>query len=338
MKKRLIDFLRDQIPTASAYFIGIGLIVLFYSLQYRNLVEVIYPISLAVVVYIAYCCYAFYRYYTFYNAVKTMTEFQETGIFHRGGTEEAVQNAFGEVHRRYTKTICTLEQKALEDRRFISTWVHNMKTPVSVGSLLMQRYQMGDISGETLVREMEQENIKLLAQLDVVLNIIRMQEFVKDYTPNSVNLTQSVQNIINRNRSTFIYNHVFPKFDAAEDFYVLSDSKWNDMVIAQLISNAVKYSAPTGENQSKNVYFSIFREGNKTTLTIRDEGCGIPEYDMSRIFEPFFTGDNGRTSEKSSGIGLYFCREICNMLGHTLTIASEKGVSTTASITYLSKL
>jgi signal transduction histidine kinase len=338
MKKRLIAFLRDQIPTASTYFIGIGVVVLFYSLQYRDLVEVIYPLSLAFVVYLVYCCYVFYRHYVFYRAIKAMTEFRDTGIFFHGGTEEAVQNAIGEIHRRYTKKICTLEHKTLEERRFISTWVHNMKTPVSVISLLMQRYHMGDISGESLVREMEQENIKLLAQLDVVLNIIRMQEFVKDYTPSSVNLTQSVQKIINKNRSSFIYNHVFPKFDAAEDFFVLSDSKWNDMVIEQLISNAVKYSAPSEKNQSKNIYFSIFREGNKTTLTIRDEGCGIPEYDMSRIFEPFFTGDNGRISGKSTGIGLYFCKEICNMLGHTLTITSKKGVSTTASITYLSKL
>jgi signal transduction histidine kinase len=73
-------------------------------------------------------------------------------------------------------------------------------------------------------------------------------------------------------------------------------------------------------------------------LTIKDEGIGIPEYDIGKVFEPFFTGDNGRKGYHSSGIGLYFCKEVCNMLGHSINISSGHNEGTSVKITYLAKL
>ena len=154
---------------------------------------------------------------------------------------------------------------------------------------------------------------------------------------------------------------------------ILSDRKWNRHMVEQILSNAVKYSYPGKEiegstqeetqgeiqkgtrknieeemgqkitdeiaeessNRAKNVYITITSEKQKVILTIKDEGIGIPSYDMKRIFEPFFTGENGRKQKNASGIGLYFCKEISEMLGCMLQVDSEENKGTTVTITYL---
>lgn len=62
---------------------------------------------------------------------------------------------------------------------------------------------------------------------------------------------------------------------------------------------------------------------------IKDTGIGIMKSDLPRIFENGYTGYNGRSDKKASGIGLYLCRRICKNLGHTISAESEvyKGTS-----------
>ena len=119
---------------------------------------------------------------------------------------------------------------------------------------------------------------------------------------------------------------------------VLSDAKWNNLVLQQIISNGIKYSKPEEGQESKTMDFTLKQVEDKVILTIQDYGKGIPEYDMPSIFEPFFTGDNGRNTKGSSGIGLYFCKEVCTMLGHELNVESYVGLGTTVTLTYLAKL
>ena len=105
-------------------------------------------------------------------------------------------------------------------------------------------------------------------------------------------------------------------------------------MLSQIISNAIKYSSD--HDKSKNIYFSISKEEKYTVLEIRDEGIGIPEYDIDRVFEPFFTGENGRRIKKSSGIGLYICKLIAEKLGHKIHIKSKVGQGTIVKLRYLS--
>ena len=101
---------------------------------------------------------------------------------------------------------------------------------------------------------------------------------------------------------------------------VLSDEKWLCFLLEQLLSNALKYTPEGGK-------ISIFLEG-ETNLVIADTGIGIAPEDLPRVFEKGFTGNNGRMDKKATGIGLYLCRRVTNLLGHTISIASEPGVGT----------
>jgi len=67
-------------------------------------------------------------------------------------------------------------------------------------------------------------------------------------------------------------------------------------------------------------------------LVIEDTGIGIWKEDIPRVFEKGFTGYNGRMDKKSTGIGLYLCKQILNKLSHKVTITSEVGVGTKVMI------
>ena len=100
---------------------------------------------------------------------------------------------------------------------------------------------------------------------------------------------------------------------------VLTDEKWLSFIVEQLLSNALKYT-PAGE-------ISIYTQ-TPDTLVIRDTGIGIAPEDLPRIFEKGFTGYNGRSDKKASGIGLYLCKRVCDRLGHELSVESEPGKGT----------
>jgi signal transduction histidine kinase len=219
-----------------------------------------------------------------------------------------------------------------------------MKTPVAVSNLILQRVKLQEIEIEEAYELLQEENVKLSTALDNILELQRFEEAVTDYQPRTLTLESEVKDLINQNRSLFIQNHVFPKLICEEtSSIVLADLKWNRVMLQQLISNAVKYSWNKDEERnSKYLIFEIkkllINEKQVVELQIRDEGIGIPTYDLNRVFEPFYTGDNGRKCYNSSGIGLYLCKEISKLLGTKLEISSKVLEGTTVSIQYLTKL
>ena len=100
---------------------------------------------------------------------------------------------------------------------------------------------------------------------------------------------------------------------------MLTDEKWLVFVIEQLLSNAIKYT-----HKGK---ISIYLLEDKK-LVIEDTGIGIAKEDIPRIFEKGFTGYNGRTDKKATGLGLYLCKKITTKLSHQIYIESEIGVKT----------
>lgn len=328
-------FIKDKLPVFTVYFFGNGLIILFYYLIYGNSVEMCYPLLMSASVFFVYILISFVKYYHHVKLIYLAAENRDYSPHSLGCLEKYTAETLRSVHYRYMNELSTITNQQKKDERILSAWVHNMKTPVSVSDLLLQRYEKDEIDKEYYISAQREENSRQLSLLNGMLDIHRLKEFNKDYEPEALDLGQLITNAINQNRKTFIYNNVYPKYTKEEPVYVLTDSKWNLVLLTQVISNAVKYSKG---DQAHNVYFSIDKKGKYTELHIRDEGKGIPEYDLAKVFEPFFTGDNGRNRMDSSGIGLYFCHEICNMLGQQISIESQEGTGTCVTITYLSKL
>lgn len=201
----------------------------------------------------------------------------------------------------------------LEDlTSYYTLWVHQIKTPIAAMDLLLQ-------AGPDRSTEMEIELQKIAQYVDMVLQYLRLDSTAKDLVLQRCQLDAVVRQTVRKYAKLFILKKIQLVFQETK-WEVLSDEKWLCFLLEQLLSNALKYTPEGGK-------ISIFLEG-ETNLVIADTGIGIAPEDLPRVFEKGFTGNNGRMDKKATGIGLYLCRRVTNLLGHTISIASEPGVGT----------
>lgn len=146
----------------------------------------------------------------------------------------------------------------------------------------------------------------------------KLNSIKNDFQVQQINLRQIAKNNINELKSNFIEKNIFPKLYIDEGLTVYSDYKWLSFVIYQLLTNAIKYS-----DNGKSVYIKAYSENKKIILSIEDEGCGITKEDIPRIFDLFFTGQNGRLYGESSGLGLYMVKQILDYLGYSIEVESD---------------
>lgn len=240
------------------------------------------------------------------------------GAEHRYITE--YMRGLYKVYQDEAQTLYSSQSRQIE---FMNHWVHQMKTPLSVINLLLQEeaYDRDSIS-----EELE----RLQAGLDTVLVNASLETFERDMTIEKINLKQLVQEVITAHKRLLISKRIFPVLEIDNHYLIASDRKWLRIVIGQFITNAVKYTFEEG----KKVYLTGEYVEDGITLAVRDEGIGIPASDLSRITQAFFTGENGRLTGESTGMGLYIASEVCEKLGHPLTIKSVPGVGTTITMLF----
>ena len=119
-------------------------------------------------------------------------------------------------------------------------------------------------------------------------------------------------------------------YTTKEPIIVKSDEKWLYFILVQVILNAVKYSA----EQSSKLDLALYDRDADLVLEVCDYGIGIPASDRERIFDPFFTGENGRKFRESTGMGLYLVKEVTSFLGHRLEVETEVGKGTSFRIIF----
>ena len=152
----------------------------------------------------------------------------------------------------------------------------------------------------------------------MVLSYIRLGSNENDFVIKEYDLDNIVRQAIRKYAPLFIRKKINLDFQPTT-YKVLTDEKWLVFVIEQLLSNAIKYT-----NKGK---ISIYPLEDKK-LVIEDTGIGISQEDIPRIFDKGFTGYNGRTDKKATGLGLYLCKNILDKLSHKISIESEVGVKT----------
>ena len=158
--------------------------------------------------------------------------------------------------------------------------------------------------------------------MSTISTYLRLDSGSTDYVLKNYDLDDIVRQAVRKYASQFIRKRIRLIYGSLS-CQVLTDEKWLLFVIEQVLSNALKYTR-SGE-------IEITVEAPKT-LCIRDTGIGIAAEDLPRIFEKGFTGYNGRSDKKASGIGLYLCRRICGRLNHKMTVTSEVDVGTEVRI------
>ncbi len=155
----------------------------------------------------------------------------------------------------------------------------------------------------------------------MVLTYLKVDHQGNDFQFEFVDIDSCIKQCIRKYAKLFIRKKLQLNYES-RSLQVLTDEKWLCFVIEQLLSNAIKYTS------SGHVNIDVKDE----VLIIEDSGIGIQKEDLPRVFEKGFTGYNGRKDKKSSGIGLYLVKQVCNRLGHRISIESELGKYTRVMI------
>lgn len=200
---------------------------------------------------------------------------------------------------------------------YYTTWVHQIKTPIASMRLTLQN------EDSDTARQISEDLFRIEQYVEMVLTFLRMGSDSTDYIFREYDLDEIVKGCVKKFASQFIRKKIKLQYEPL-NVKVLTDEKWLSFVIEQLLSNAVKYTPSDGK-------VTIDLE-NEKILCIRDTGIGIASEDLPRIFEKGYTGYNGRSDKKASGLGLYLCKCICDNLGNSITADSSPDMGTVIRI------
>lgn len=120
-----------------------------------------------------------------------------------------------------------------------------------------------------------------------------------------IRLDELIKGTLKKYSKQLISAKAAPHFDNLSQT-VYGDSKWLEFILGQLIANSIKY-----KKETLTLTFSACEEQDYVLLYVSDDGIGIPESELPRIFEKGFTGTNGRSYAKSTRVRLYLCRQLC---------------------------
>ena len=229
-----------------------------------------------------------------------------------------------------------IEKQELSD--YYSMWVHQIKTPIAALDILLQNTEQFlyeedivnsrinkrlEIIQESIpVSDMKMELFKIEQYVEMALNYLRVEDISSDLSFKQYAVDDMVCQVIRKYAKIFISKKIKMDFKPTKAC-IVTDEKWFIFVLEQIISNALKYI--------KKGQISIYMK--EKSLVIEDTGIGIPAEDLPRIFEKGFTGYNGRENKKSTGIGLYLCKNIMDKLQRNITADSEVGRGTKIYLT-----
>ena len=213
---------------------------------------------------------------------------------------------------------------------YYGMWVHQIKTPIAALDILLQNtermlYQLDEkemMQKAISVSDMKMELFKIEQYVEMALNYLRVEDISSDLVFKKHELDDMVRQVIRKYAKIFISKKIKIDFKLTKAC-IVTDEKWFIFVLEQIISNALKYI-------KKGQIFIYMKE---KSLVIEDTGIGIPAEDLPRIFEKGFTGYNGRENKKSTGIGLYLCKNIMDKLQWNITADSEVGRGTKIYLT-----
>lgn len=239
-------------------------------------------------------------------------------------------NASEEIYYEFLKAACKSMNDEIEEskrshshyKNYIEEWIHEIKNPVSAVELLCANNQTQRT--EDIVREVK----KIDYLLEQVHYYIRSESVEKDYFIRKVNLSDLINTALLQYRTILFHGGITIE-DYVPDMYVYCDEKWVSFILGQLITNAVKYR----RDNNPVLKFEVEKMDQCVFLKVEDNGCGISQADLPRIFDRGFTGSN-RQKLSATGMGLFICKNLCDKMGLTISAESIKGCKTKIIISF----
>lgn len=312
----LWGYLRERAFTALLFAVFTAIFALIFSLYDMEAEAVLYAAALCFLVAAVLLACRFARYFREHRKRQRILKNIEIEYdkLPEGRTlaEKDYLDMIGELGRINIGHLTEYKEKEQENIDYYTTWVHQIKTPISVMRMILQSEDTDEH------RELEAELFRVEQYVEMVLCYLRLGSTSTDYVFCECDLDGIIREAIHKYASSFVRKRIRLNYKST-DIKVLTDEKWLLFIIEQLLSNALKYT------NGGAITISVSRD---KVLTIEDTGIGIAPEDLPRIFEKGFTGYNGRADKKSTGLGLYLCRETAKRLSVAITAESEPGIGT----------
>ena len=226
-----------------------------------------------------------------------------------GLENKAYKYALKEACKGMNDRLGKLERESTDFEEYVESFAHEIKTPIAALSL-----SFDNTDNITLKNEVK----KIDDLVEQMLFYARSDSTEKDYFVKEVSLSDIIHVAV-LNYKDYLLNKKISLDIHDLERIVYTDEKWLSFILAQIIQNSIKYL------DKKEKKIEIYSEENKNNvvLTISDNGVGIKDFDLKRIYEKGFTGTN-RKKEHSTGMGLYLSKKLCDRLGLKIEIESEE--------------
>ncbi len=237
-------------------------------------------------------------------------------------------DALTSISKAANDDVAAYRRQVEEYRAYIEAWVHEAKSPLAAAHLMLENLEAapGDAPASDKLQALGDELRRVDALIDQALFYARSETLDRDYLIRAHALDKLVSTAIKASAPELIAAHITPvRRDL--DYQVFTDEKWIAFILGQIIQNSVKYARAEG---ARVIEFTgrLVNEGcadESVELTVRDNGRGVSEADLPRVFDRGFTGDNGRTTKRSTGLGLYLVKRLCDKMGIEVAASSRQG-------------
>lgn len=237
---------------------------------------------------------------------------------------ELLCQALYDIDKSMSENINQIEEQMQDFKNYIEMWIHEVKIPLSTLVLISENHK------DQFDKKTKAQLKRLENYVDQVLYYARSENAEKDYLIKETDLSKVIKNVGLKNMDDLLENKIDYNVKNV-NVKVLTDSKWLEFILEQIINNSIKYKRDIEDSFIK---ISSLDEKNRTTLIIEDNGIGIKESDLKQVFDKSFTGENGRNKSKSTGMGLFIAKNMCEKLGHKINIESKENEYTKVYITF----
>ncbi len=324
-------FLKEKAITILLLLFGIITIEIFLMAYNVGLFIKIYIPHIIMGLYVVSIAIEYFKKKKFYDNLSNMleeleeeyliTEIINTPDFLEG---KLLKNTIETIDKSMLENVNKYKYMTEDYKEYIELWIHEIKIPIAASKMVIENNK------NEVTKSIDEELDKVENYIEQALFYARSNTVEKDYYIRKVVLKEIVNESIKKNKSSLIQEKISINIHNL-DIEVNTDNKWIVFILNQIIQNSIKYRRK--ENSAIEIYANQGKEN--VILYIKDNGIGIKQGEITRVFEKGFTGTNGRLSnKKSTGIGLYLCKKLCNKLGIGIELNSVQNEETEVRLVF----
>ncbi len=225
------------------------------------------------------------------------------------------------------------EEHRLEEVRsdFVATVSHELRTPLAsiagAAATLRERPELAEPTRRQLLSVLYDQSDRLARLVDQIMLANQLSSGGVRLEPRAFQAEEVARAVVEAARPRLADGLELEVLAPRTLPPVSADPARTGQVLTNLVENAINYSPGGGR-----IRIDLQRAGERLRFSVRDEGLGIPPDEQQRIFEKFYRLDPAMTrGVGGSGLGLYICRELVELMGGRLTVRSHQGAGSTFS-------